>query len=1036
MARIKDEIIEKLKNDISLVRLLESQGFELKKHGKDYVCHCPFHHDKTPSLVVSPDKNLWHCLGACGVGGSVIDWVMKREGVSFRKSIEILQHDLGLITDEHDPHKTIVQKSTTKQLSSDLVTEQDDQALLKRVIDFYHETLKQSPEALDYLESRGLNDVELIKTFKLGFANRSLGYRLPQKNRKAGSQIRSQLQSLGIYRESGHEHFSGSLVIPVLDAEGKITEVYARKIGTRLRKGTPQHLYLPGEHQGIWNASSFMPRDGRYDGEPGGSTPVVADEIILCESLIDAMTFWVHGFKNVTSSYGVNGFTEELLNGLIKHEIKRVLIAYDRDEAGNVAADKLAEQLKKYQIDCYRVLFPKNMDANEYALKMSPARKSLELVVRKAEPMLKAQSRASSCELRVKSEDQLKDVNQEEKSTSHLAANANVKVEPEIPLPASPMPRMRSVEIEAQVSESEIIILLGSRRYRIRSLKKAMSYEQLKINCCVSDGDLMFVDHLDLYHAKQRFSFTKQASIELGVTDDVIKKDLAKVLMKLEKLQDEQIQKTLKVEEKPIELTNEEQKEALELLRSPDLLNRILSDFNRAGVVGEETNKLVGYLAAVSRKLDNPLAVIIQSTSAAGKSALMNAVLAMIPDEEKIQYSAMTGQSLFYMGETNLKHKILAIAEEEGAEQASYALKLLQSEGELTMASTGKDSDGNLTTQEYRVEGPVMLFSTTTAIDIDEELMNRCLVLTVNESREQTRQIHQMQRRKRTLNGLRDKAHKTAVLTLHQNAQRLIKPLAIMNPFAEHLTFLDDKTRTRRDHEKYLTLIDTITLLHQYQREIKTESFEGETFNYVEVTLDDIKMANELAHEVLGRSLDELPPQSRTLLKLILEMVMTNCQQQNIRQSDYRFSRRTIREQTGWSDNQLKVHCRRLEDMEYLLVHRGCRGHSIDYELLFTGDVEGKQLQLMGLIDVKQLGKCDYDVQKLGLKQHKLVSSCPQVAAELVSSWNDENGASSVTIELESEKPKINGKTHSTIKKLDTSYRTDKSHLVASSKLM
>ncbi|MCF6193139.1 MAG: CHC2 zinc finger domain-containing protein, partial [Kangiellaceae bacterium] len=645
MARISDEVIERLKNEVSLVRLMESQGFELKKHGKDYVCHCPFHDDKTPSLVVTPSKNLWNCLGACGVGGSVIDWVMKREGISFRRAVEILQNDIGLISENHQP----VKQSTTKQLASNLVTERDEQQALKRVIDFYHETLKQSPEALEYLESRGLNNPELINTFKLGFANRTLAYRLPAKNRKAGAEIRGLLQSIGILRKSGHEHFNGSIIIPIIDENNQIKEVYGRKIlGSKLRKGTAQHLYLPGEHQGIWNHLSLAANE----------------EVILCESLIDAMAFWTNGFRNVTCSYGTNGFTEELLNGLINHNIKRVLIAYDRDEAGNVAADKLADQLKQYNIDCYRVLFPKNMDANEYALKMSPARKSLELVIRKAEPMLCAKVRGEitqrSEELGSRGEEKPKEIIE-----SPIA----------IALPASPIPAAPNLDIDAEVSDNEIIMLFGSRRYRVRGLKKAMSYEQLKINLCVSDDEMMHVDHLDLYHAKQRLSFIKQASIELGVNVDVIKKDLTKVLWKLEQLQDAQIQKTLKPEVKEIQLSTEEETQALELLRSPDLLNQILSDFNRAGVVGEETNKLVGYLAAVSRKLDDPLAIIIQSTSAAGKSALMNAVLAMIPEEEKIQYSAMTGQSLFYMGETNLKHKILAIAEEEGAENASYALK-------------------------------------------------------------------------------------------------------------------------------------------------------------------------------------------------------------------------------------------------------------------------------------------------------------------------------------------------------------------------
>ena len=294
------------------------------------------------------------------------------------------------------------------------------------------------------------------------------------------------------------------------------------------------------------------------------------------------------------------------------------------------------------------------------------------------------------------------------------------------------------------------------------------------------------------------------------------------------------------------------------MLKSPDLLNHIQDDFRHCGIVGEGTNTLTGYLACVSRKLDKPLAILIQSTSAAGKSALMDAVLNLMPEEERIQYSAMTGQSLFYLGETDLKHKILGIAEEEGVSEASYALKLLQSQGELTIATTGKDpQSGKMVTQEYHVEGPVMIFLTTTAIELDEELLNRCLVLTVNESREQTAAIQHRQRFEDTLEGLLANQTKDNILKLHCNAQRRLKPLKVVNPYADQLTFLSDKTRTRRDHAKYLTLIKTITLLHQYQRETKIINHQGQAVEYIEVTLHDIEAANQIAHEVLGRTLDE-----------------------------------------------------------------------------------------------------------------------------------------------------------------------------------
>jgi hypothetical protein len=227
-------------------------------------------------------------------------------------------------------------------------------------------------------------------------------------------------------------------------------------------------------------------------------------------------------------------------------------------------------------------------------------------------------------------------------------------------------------------------------------------------NVLVTRGEAMHADAVGINSAKHRIAFAKQAAIELGIEEDVIKRDLGKLLMEME---------TQPAPEPPKPtMQDAEREEALALLKEPRLLERILSDFDKCGIVGEETNKLVGYLAAVSRRLEAPLAVVVQSSSAAGKSSLMDAVLAFVPEEERVEYSAMTGQSLFYMGETDLKHKVLAIAEEGGASRAAYALKLLQSEGVLSIASTGKDpATGKLVTHQYRVEGPVMIFLTTTA---------------------------------------------------------------------------------------------------------------------------------------------------------------------------------------------------------------------------------------------------------------------------------------------------------------------------------
>jgi len=927
MPRIPDSEIERLKVEISLERLVESSGIALEKRGQDLVGRCPFHEDDTPSFVVTPAKNLFHCFG-CGVGGGPIDWVMKRQGMSFRHAVEWLRDGAPMAA---GPESSTVKRSGRPRLPSPVRIDTDDHALLAQVIDYYHETLKQSPEALAYLQSRGLA-AELIERFRLGYANRTLGLRLPEKNRKAGAEIRGRLERIGLYRESGHEHFNGSLVVPVLDERGRVQEVYGRKIRNDLRPGTPKHLYLPGPHRGVWNIEGVAGSKG---------------EVVLAESLIDAMTFWSAGYRNVTATYGTGGFIDDHLSAFRRYGVERVLIAFDRDEAGERAAEALAEKLMEAGLACYRIQFPKGMDANAYALKVTPAARALGVLIRKAQWLGNGRAPAITS-----ARDAAEPI---AASAPILPDSADDPLEP-MELPPLPEPTIAAVlppaahadPVERQ-SENELVMTLGDRRYRVRGWKKPLNPESMKVNLLVQRGDYFHVDNLDLYGAKARGGFVKQAGIELGESEDVLKHDLGRILLKLEALQDAELTAVLVKDERPV-LSDEEREAALAFLQAPDLVARIRTDFATCGIVGEEVNALTGYLACVSRLLDRPLAVIIQSSSAAGKSAMMDAVLSLMPPQAQVRYSAMTGQSLFYMGETNLKHRILAIAEEEGAASAAYALKLLQSDGAVTIASTGKDAaTGLLVTHEYRVEGPVMLFLTTTAIDIDEELLNRCLVLSVNESREQTRAIHEAQRRRQTLAGLLADEDAKAVLALHRNAQGLLDAVKVVNPFADALTFLDDKTRTRRDHMKYLTLIQAIALLHQHQRPIRDVRHRRQIVRYIEVEASDIQLANQLASEVLGRTLDELPPQTRRLLHIIDDWAGAECARLAIRRADLRFTRRQVRALTGWGDTQAKVHLARLAQLEYLLIHRVKAGQGYEYELLYAGEGEDGARFLMGL---------------------------------------------------------------------------------------
>ncbi|MCL8380128.1 DNA primase, partial [Escherichia coli] len=622
------------------------------------------------------------------------------------------------------------------------------------------------------------------------------------------------------------------------------------------------------------------------------------------------------------------------------------------------AAVKLASSLAADGIATFRVLFTAGMDANGYLCQVAEPEQAFSVLLDGAVPMSDLADVASIAP-------------QASAEPAHLTSlAADVAALPAVSAPAP------GVSVET-LADGELMVALPGERWTIRGVSRKTNAAAMKVNAQVLDTEsgVVFADAVDMMSARSRGGYARAAAAELGLAEGDLRRSLGKVLLALEHWQ-----AAPEPANAAPEMTPEDREAALELLRSPDLASRIAADMAACGVVGESTNLTAAYLAAVSRKLDRPLAVLIQSSSAAGKSSLMDAVLNLIPPEERLQYSAMTGQSLFYLGETNLQHKILAIAEEEGVRQAAYALKLLQSDGELTIASTGKDdASGNLVTKQYTVKGPVMLMLTTTAIDVDEELLNRCLVLTVNESREQTEAIHAAQRYAQTLEGLLAANEKSYITQLHQNAQRLLRPLNVVNPFASQLTFMSDKTRTRRDHMKYLTLIQTIALLHQYQREIKRVEHRGQVVEYIEVTREDIALANRLAHEILGRTLDEMPPQTRKLLLLIQTMVSEQAAAQHCKPGEVRFTRREIRDFTQWSDNQLKVHCMRLAEMEYLLIHGGSRGHLLQYELLWDGSGDGSHL--CGLIEPED--NQVHDSGKLGQGAGKLPSSCPHVGAKL-----------------------------------------------------
>ena len=487
--------------------------------------------------------------------------------------------------------------------------------------------------------------------------------------------------------------------------------------------------------------------------------------------------------------------------------------------------------------------------------------------------------------------------------------------------------------VTATHGRDEVFVQFSTRSWRVRGARSRTNAdgEHLQVALSVNEEDTgrFHLDTLDLYLARQRHGFLDAAATELHANREVLVLEMAEVLGVAERTRDEGALST-----PAVVLAEADRCAALSYLEDPQLFDRLLADLSDLGVVGEGTNLLVCYLATISRKGERPLGVLDQSSSAGGKSTLVDAVCSLLPTEDLVAVSAITSQALYYLGGSGLRHKVLYVTEEHGSQRASYALKLLLSEGRLAIATTGKDQrSGRLQTTNYETTGPVALLMTTTATSIDPELENRLVVLGVSEDPNQTQAIIAAQRREVTREGFANRVRREELRRTHANVQRLLQPLRVVITNVPE-DFPSSSTRHRRDHAKLLSLIAAITLLHQYQREHLTATVNGESFTYLEASEEDIVRGMALAKAVLTRRDDHLAPQAQRLLAVIEEYAAKRARESDLAPDEVEVTRRELREWLGWSLMQVRSATDVLVALEYLVVAGGGRGRCRTYRLV------------------------------------------------------------------------------------------------------
>jgi hypothetical protein len=452
--------------------------------------------------------------------------------------------------------------------------------------------------------------------------------------------------------------------------------------------------------------------------------------------------------------------------------------------------------------------------------------------------------------------------------------------------------------------------------------------------------------NLDLYNDLACEKLIRRTAEKLEIGTSVIAASVAELTGQLEEYRMKQIKENQPKPYEPPKLTAEEREQAESFLQAPNLLERTNEMIGKSGVVGEETNRLLMYLIFTSRKQTQPLHIVSLGSSGTGKTHLQEKVGELMPDEDRIEITTLSENAFYYFGQRELKNKLILIEDLDGAENVLYPLRELQSKKRISKTIAHKNTKGETRTIHLVVEGPVSVSGCTTREQIYEDNANRSFLIYLDESKEQDKRIMDYQRKlsARKIN----REQEEAITQLLQNCQRLLEPVAIVNPFAELLQIPEEVLKPRRSNNHYLQFIEAITFYHQHQREQKVDEETGEIF--IETTLEDVAEANKLMKEVLLRKSDELSGACRNYL----EAVKSYLEQENKKQ----FTNQEIRKALKVNPSNQKRYNLSLMSNYYIKQVRGKKGTAYNYQIVSYKEFQELRNHVANVLD-ENLKKLD-----------------------------------------------------------------------------
>lgn len=829
---------------------------------------------------LSLSNGLYHCFG-CGAKGDVISFVQEMDKVDFRGAVDKLK-TLGNDASFAESASSNVQSTNTSVNLNNGKTP----------------LFKDSSRVVDSNKVQLLNDV--FKNFVNAFTESNSAQEYLREVRGIEWNDKGIFSSLVGFCKKDFASKLDEKTRASLKEVGLLTQQGRALFGEclvfplRNVEGEIVSLYARRIEESATNNHIFLPgtREGVLGFYQSSNEP-----LILVESVLDALALKSRGFVNVLALHGVNGWTSTHLEWIEAHSVSEVVLMMDSDEAGQKAAIKLQEKLESESIEVVNCTLPVGED-----------------------PCSFLQSKETAVEW----------------------------IEEEIVM----LKELFSSRQQLTGGLEELLLKGKDLTFSLRGLTlSGMDKLKLTVKAMLNDNPSHFViDHVDFYKRAMVDRFKESLVSDLGLSARQVESELKTLISLLEakrlELRDQEQQGLDSQGEsaRPV-LSETEKAAALYSLQDANLIENLLADFEACGTVGEEKGKLLGFLGTISRFLDKPLGVLIISRSGAGKTTLQESFCSFVPEEDLNQYSRISEKVLFYKGENGLRHKVLAFEEEEGMEDATYSIRTLQSSQKLSSTATRSDpKTGRMVAEEYTVNGPVFIVISTTNPDaLDYETRNRFIILTIDESKDQTNRIMNAVKESYTMEGMQLQSRKQQVFEKYRNMQRLLKPLKVVNPYAPVLEYPFDKLQMRREFRKYMTLINSIALFHQYQRETKVNEVLGE---YIEVTPADIAIANELVLEFFPNSTDELAPHTRSLGMKLSELVKA-------KGGEVTFTRKELRDFCSWSDWQVREGLRQLEELEYVSRVSGRNGSRIIYESLVDVTLDSREKIL--LTDPSQL---------------------------------------------------------------------------------